>query len=241
MSLSEERLIAYADGELSAAEKAEVEAALAADPALAERAERHRQLRAKITRTYAPVLAEPVPERLMQAVRGAAPVVVDLASRRQAKTTLPLATLTAAAASLVVGLVAGAGLTRLQPPPMVSSGHGGLEARGALATALDSQLAVQPAPGVIKIGLSFRGADRRYCRTFQASGGGGLAGVACRNPEGWQVELAMAQAAPAQAEDYRTAGSSMPPPVLAKVQGMIVGAPLDAQGESDARAKGWRP
>ena len=47
MTFSEETLIAYADGELDAATRAALEAALASDPQLAQRIERHRALRAR--------------------------------------------------------------------------------------------------------------------------------------------------------------------------------------------------
>ena len=58
MSISDETLMAYADGELEPAQRAEIEAAMAADPKLAERVEQHRALRRKLNAAYDPVLLE---------------------------------------------------------------------------------------------------------------------------------------------------------------------------------------
>jgi anti-sigma factor RsiW len=69
MTLSDEILMAYADGELDAAQRAEVEAAMAADPDVARRVERHRALRRQFSATYDRVLLETVPDRLIAATR----------------------------------------------------------------------------------------------------------------------------------------------------------------------------
>ena len=71
MSIPDEKLMAYADGELDAVERAQVEAAIGADPSLARRVEKHRALRSKVSSAFNSVLDEPVPERLLNAVRGA--------------------------------------------------------------------------------------------------------------------------------------------------------------------------
>jgi len=60
--------MAYADGELEPAQRAEVEAALAADAKLAERVERHRALRRKLNAAFDPVLLETVPNTLVATV-----------------------------------------------------------------------------------------------------------------------------------------------------------------------------
>src|SRR5947209_480105 len=93
-----ERLMAYVDGELSPADRARFEAELAADPALAAEAARHRALASKVSGAYAPVLDEPIPPQLL-AVAAAAN---DRAPLRRA-----LPQWAAAAAALVIGVVAG--------------------------------------------------------------------------------------------------------------------------------------
>jgi hypothetical protein len=40
--------------------------------------------------------------------------------------------------------------------------------------------------------------------------------------------------------DYRTAGSSLPPSILAAVQAQIAGDPLNRDGEIRARQGGWQ-
>jgi anti-sigma factor RsiW len=88
MTISDEMLMAYADGELDAASRARVEAAMQEDPEIGKRVARHRALRETMQGAFSDVLNEPVPERLIQAARGqtAAPksAVVDLSAAREA-------------------------------------------------------------------------------------------------------------------------------------------------------------
>ena len=64
MKYDDEILMAYADGELDPARRAEIDAAIAKDPALARRVEQQRALRARLAGAFAKVLDQPVPERL---------------------------------------------------------------------------------------------------------------------------------------------------------------------------------
>lgn len=223
----DERLVAYADGELPADQIAQFEAELAADPGLAQAVERHRALARRLSAAYAPVLDEPVPSRLTSAVR------------QQPATRRGPPQWAAMAACLVVGVAAGVALTRYAGPQAgpIAARDGGLVATGRLETALTSQLASQTGP--IKLGLTFRTAAGRYCRTFQ-SPADRLAGLACREPAGWTLQ-ATARMAPAQTQsEYRTAGSDTPGAILAAVDGLIVGDPLDAAAERAARDGGWK-
>ncbi|WP_460826233.1 anti-sigma factor family protein, partial [Massilia terrae] len=61
MNISDDVLMAYADGELEAPQRAEVEQAMRADPKVAAAVERHRALRADVFAAFAGVLDEPVP------------------------------------------------------------------------------------------------------------------------------------------------------------------------------------
>jgi anti-sigma factor RsiW len=72
MTISEETLMAYADGELDAAARASVEAAMQEDPEIRERVARHHALREAMQGAFSAVLKEPVPERLLNAARGQA-------------------------------------------------------------------------------------------------------------------------------------------------------------------------
>ncbi|HEU4625592.1 MAG TPA: hypothetical protein VFS52_12545 [Steroidobacteraceae bacterium] len=75
MIITEELLMAYADGELAgpehAADRTRIEAALRADPQIARRIESHRALRRELSASFDRVLDEPVPARLAGAVRRA--------------------------------------------------------------------------------------------------------------------------------------------------------------------------
>ena len=67
--IPDEKLMAYADGQLDAAERDEVEAAMASHPEVARRVEQHRALRKKISAAFDPVLLETVPDRLVAVTR----------------------------------------------------------------------------------------------------------------------------------------------------------------------------
>ena len=71
-SVSENDLHAFVDGQLSPEQTAVVEAALARDPGLAARAAEFRGQSASLRDALDPVLAEPIPERLLAAAAPAA-------------------------------------------------------------------------------------------------------------------------------------------------------------------------
>jgi len=226
MSITDEMLMAYVDGELSEPQQMAVDSAVAADPALFEKLERHRRLRARMGGAFAEVLAEPAPERLVAAARPSN--VVPFPAQRRA-----VPAWAAMAACVAIGLVAGLSVPRLGSAPTIGSD---LRAHGQLASALDKQLASAPAQGAaVRVGLSFRSSDG-YCRTFTEET---VAGLACRERDGWKVRMAVARTA-GPASDYRTAASETPPQVLEAAQDLMVGEPLDARAEAAARAKDWR-
>jgi hypothetical protein len=230
--INDDKLMAYADGELGAEERAEIERAAAADPALRERLEAHQRMRAQLSGAYAGVMDEPVPERLIAAAQGPRTAdVVDLSARREARARWSVREWGAMAASLAGGLIIGLGVMNTQPP-MIAVTADGMSARGALERALDSQLASDEA-GAVRIGLTFRVEDGAYCRTFELTAGGAT-GIACREAEGWNVAMTAAQRAQG---DIRMAGASEA--VLNVVATMIDGDPLDAQAETQARDAGW--
>ncbi len=128
-------------------------------------------------------------------------------------------------------------------PPFAVGPAGPMVAQGALAVALNDRL-TSSATGAAKpvsIGVSFRSAAGPLCRTFQLGQGEGLAGVACREAQGWVVRAAITSPIPAATASGRTAGPDIPAPLLYVVQGMIQGRPLDVRAEAAARAADWRP
>lgn len=222
--IEERDIEAYVDGELPADRRRAVEAAIAADPAAAARVKAHRQLGTRLADAFDGVIDEPVPPQLVAAARRKKPPFVPVRLGPPAWAAM--------AASLAIGFV----LARsLAPEPLVESRGGRLVANGLLETALQRDLAGDAGARPIRIGLSFRARDGRYCRTF---GGEQLQGLACRADGRWAIELA-ARAPPSPAPDYRQAGVRTAPAVLAAVDALIDGPPLDAAGERAARDRTW--
>jgi len=238
--------MAYADGELDGPARAAVEAAMAADPQIAQRIAQHRALRRRVHCAFDAVLDEPVPARLLETAQGGPATlresnVVPLRRAPQRRFTWPQ--WTAIAASLIVGMIAGrmASLRPRNPVPIATTG-GTLLASGVLARALSGQLAShQSAADPVRIGVSFRSRSGGYCRTFTLRQPAALAGLACRAREGWRIGV-LARAAPPGGDSgtYRQAASSMPPALVAAVSDEMAGEPLDASGEAAARNRSWQ-
>lgn len=253
MNFSDETLMAYVDQQLDAETRAALEAAMTTDIDLARRVERHAALAAHIRSAFEPVLDEPVPLRLQQAVAvnasddntaHASADIIDFSQRRKPlRRHLPgrwsWPQWGAVAASLVVGVMAGRfGIFRQEVAPFATVG-GQFVARGGLEHALSAQLASAQSDTVpVRIGISFVAQSGEYCRTFMLAGGN--AGLACKADDVWHVRV-LAQAAGDQASGtYRMAGSGLPPAVMREVDAAIAGAPLDAAAEAAAQRRDWR-
>jgi hypothetical protein len=224
--VDEAMLMAFVDGELDAAEAARVELALAADPELKARVQAEQRLKATLAQRYDPILDEPVKERFA-AMLGANVVPIGSARRRPAFA-LRWPQAAAIAATLVAGVLAFQLVPADAPEPEPRV------AQGALAEALETQLASQPT-GATRIGVTFAAHDGRICRTFEASGATGLA---CRGAESWEL-MATGAAEGGRAGEYRQAGSGAAK-VMQLAQDMMAGEPFDAAAERRARDSGWR-
>lgn len=226
--IDEAMLIAWVDGELDEVSRRRVDRAVAEDPALAARLETHRALRARLTGHYAPVAAEPVPDAL-------------LATVRQGMTVVPLARPArrwnwAVGGSIAASLLLGLGIGRMAGGDGGPIGvqDGAMVARGDLAAALDTQLASAQDGAPIRMGLSFRRKGGGWCRSFA---GAAVAGVACREGAGWQLQAAVPGGG--QGTDYRQAASG-DARVMTTVDALMADAPVDAAGEAAAAKAGWR-
>ncbi len=252
MKLSDEILMAYVDGEVDDETRAAVEAAMQADVNVAQRVARQQALRQQLRAEFDGVLNEPVPERLTRAARTAPAAsttasVTDLSrARNEKRDRTPrrwsLPQWSAMAASLVLGVFVGHAMLRSPASSPIVARDGRLVAQDSLAEALSNQLASdQAAKAPVQVGLSFRSKTGEFCRTFVLRGGEGLAGLACREGEIWQIEAAVPNEALATDNDnYQMAGAKLPLAVLQAVEGRSDGEPLDADGEAAARQKGWR-
>jgi hypothetical protein len=232
MTISEETLMAFADGELDAAGRAAVEAAMREDPEVAKQVARHRVLRSRLQVAFAEELADPVPQRLLSVVRDASAArasnVVDLhearaasaraaqaraagqsagAERTQSRTSWRQ--LGSIAAGVLLGLGIGYVTWRQGGAPIERGASGALVANGQLAAALSGQLAAEQAgASAVHINVSYLANSGEYCRSFTlASGGAATAaasGVACKVRQQWQIQ-ALVQGAPVQAAPMQAA------------------------------------
>lgn len=226
--IDEAMLIALVDGELDEVNRRRVERAVADNPALAERLAQHRAIRESLSGHYAPVAEEPVPDRF-RALLTESETVVPMT--RPVRRWGGWAMGGAIAASLVLGLAVGR-FSGGETGPIGMQG-GTLMAQGELARALDGQLASAQDGATVRMELSFRRKGGGWCRSFD----GAVAGVACRQDDGWQVQQILPGMT--QGSDYRQA-SSADARLMATVDALIDGAPVDAAGEKAAQAKGWR-
>jgi len=250
VNYDDETLMAYADGELDAARRAEIATALEKDPALTRRVEKHRALRAEVASAFAGVVDQPVPERLVAAANGETMAagkertprhdkVLQFPSRgaRAPGPGWGVREWGAMAASVVLGVLISWRVFAPSEQGLLAVNGGALVAHGDLATALDRQLASdQRRDEPVQIGVTFKSRDGNYCRSF-ALPATRTAGLACRVGGDWQVAATAVTEIPAG--QVQQAASAMPAAVLAAIDARIAGEALDAAGEENARLGGW--
>ena len=235
MTITNETLMALVDGELSPDEIQRVEAELRTRPDLAAYVEEQRELRHQLHASFDAMMNAPMPSKLRDAVEETQPSLTWRLANSWRNTSRGVIWTSIPAAALAAGVVIGVVLSGTASNTLIDARGGALVARGALAHALDNQLAAAgPAQGP-QIGISFRDRNNHYCRTFSTPK---MGGVACRDAAGWNIAaLSERNAEPTGA--YSTAGSAMPDVVRDAVHGMIAGAPLDAAQEAEAKRQGW--
>jgi anti-sigma factor RsiW len=156
---SDERLVAYLDGELEVAQRREVEAWLDADPAARQRMASLAESAHRLRLAFDEAIHEPVPERLIAAARGeTAPpqagaqilrfrrrLGAQIVAPRRWRIGLPVA------ASLL-GLLVGSGIAYLAPGKLALDGIAGKQA--ALETTAANNLWLDNAAGYFKLVVS---------------------------------------------------------------------------------------
>jgi hypothetical protein len=243
----DEILMAYADGELDPARRAEIDAAIAKDAGLALRVEQQRALRARLVGAFSKVLDQPLPERLEAAARGGATSVASVGRgnvlqfpARSARAPSPpwrAREWIAVAASLLLGVLLSWRLLGPAGSGLIEAGQDGLLARGELARALENQLASeQRGDEPVLIGLTFRARDGNYCRSFVLRAAQ-TSGLACRVGSDWQIPATDSSGMP-QGQMHQ-ASSAMPPAILRAIESRMDGAALDAEAEQNAKLSGW--
>lgn len=238
--ISEERLIAYIDGQLDSEALLKIESRIASEPALAERAAAHRWLARQVTAAYGPPPPAEDNEALIARFGLGNRPVVALSDRRPfvgRRLQMKVPALTALAASLVLALIAGSNaltstssLNRVPEGPPIAG--------GMLAASLSNQLAGEP--GRVRIGLSFR-SDKGVCRTFRSNRGD--SGIGCREGDHWVVPIMTTDQVQKDVDAstvYRLAGGDIPAVVMAEVDRRIKGEPLSPADEKLLREHRWR-
>lgn len=223
----EERLAAWLDGALLPDEAAAFEREMAADPALARRAQEWRANDAFIAAALAPLAAAPLDDAML-ARMGLGDPSPPLAAndnppwwRRHA---LPLGGALAASLAAVLLLATPRGA----PQP------------DGLSLALDTTPSLQKARladgRVIEPTLTVRAADGRWCREFRS---GAQTGLACRDAKGWRVEATSGRTGPADQGEIGLAGGADGAGLDATYRRIGASDPLGAGEEAQLIAKGW--
>ena len=145
------------------------------------------------------------------------------------------------AAAAVAALTLGLWLRTQAPAPLWREADGIRIATGVLAEGLDRALASAPAPSdAVRIGLSFRDREGRWCRSFTLPAEA-LAGLACRRGDGWRlVASAALDAPPVDGDTLRQASADLPPAIRDAIDARIAGDAAEAGQERAARAADWR-
>jgi hypothetical protein len=260
-TLSDEMLMAYADDELAADDRAKVEAALAQDPAIAGRLAAFAATGRALGKLYSAPMLEPVPQRLIDAVVGPAKASATVISFNKPQRAKPWAVPQWAIAASVSALVVAAGMQWQAKQKstgagemygLAVSGDGVKIAGPELASALNSALSATSAqhvidgqPASIKPVFSFEATSGTYCRQYQIdrTDAPPLGGVGCRiDGVQWQIEGQVAIAAQRPAADGKIvpAGRESSAAVDAMVDKIIGGDVMGTDAETAAIKEGWR-
>lgn len=242
--MTDERLMAYADGMLSDAEAAEVEAAVGREPLLAARVLMFRETAARLADLSTALKAD-VPAGLEDRVRALAAEtntpdpVVDLSAKRKARQVplwqLPLA------ACLFLGIgVAGTLLLRKDVSEIDQALHvTGLEHPAFLA-ALDDLPSGKSREitggGEVAAIASFTNAQGELCREieYRPLAGRTIVSVSCFEETSWSVRFAVAATT---ADDTGYAPASSLETLDAYLSASQAGAPLSPDAEAAALGK----
>ena len=257
--ISDEMIMAYADGELGDDDRRAVEAYLAGNPAAAARLRAFEVSGRSLARLYDDAMRQPVPAYLVETVRTAkvarpvsaglrAYLAGALGSVVAAPSALPMTA--ALACALLAGGAAGWGIHALSGPQRGSTNvavltGGGLVASAALQRALETMPSGRPAPEgndqrfAVTPRLSFLSQSGRYCRQYEM-GAPQFAGVSCRSPDGeWRIELHMPARALKASNDRIAPAGGPASAIESAIDAMIKGDALGPDEEAQLIAKGW--
>jgi hypothetical protein len=254
MNVSDEQLMAYADGELAGRQADEIGRAIERDPGLARRLKVFQATGKTLSPHFSAVLEMQPPAEMLHAIRGAtiskraAGIAVPLAGATRRMLGLiglgpsPWPMLAGIAAGVVIGAMAtwqpgGRSPTSLsalvveQGPLLLAAGPlvETLEARTMAATQLESG----------KVYSTFQVEDGSYCRYYETAN---HSGIACRKaPNVWQIVAIGASSAGAGPDKSTIAdgGGARAVADLATTMTAESTAALDAEAEAALIARAW--
>lgn len=247
MSWSDEKLSAYLDGELPHEEMEQLERDLAADSVLAGRLDRMTGANQAFLTAAADIDAAPLPARtealLANAGKTESARIIPFPRRVLAF----VVEHRAVAASLVCAAAAYALGTSVMPDTAsdIPASNGLIASASPLYRVLEqgaSGAAVQLPGGIdAKPQLTFLTANDAVCRQYElTTPGGAVEGIACRQDEGWRVQVASFASGRIGQGDYQTASSGRSAALEAFIDANISGSPLNGAEESELMARGWR-
>ena len=243
MTINDDILSAFLDGELSAHEMAAVQDAIANDAEIANRFEQLASVNALVQKQAALIDQVPMPAAVLALLQGndAKPAnnVVELSAFRKAKqqTIKVLREHAALAASiaLVVGFAGGQWLSDGQAPV-----NDGISAQFAALdiTASGQQVALSDG-SALTTRFSFIDTSARFCRQYQVQDSTGSSeNLACRDQSGWELVASARSSALSGMETYTPA--SGPRLLDGLLDVMMSGQALDQAEEQTAISNQWR-
>ncbi|MFP8833337.1 anti-sigma factor family protein [Hydrogenophaga sp. XSHU_21] len=245
--IDDDTLVAYLDGRLDDAHSAQIEARLAEDEAARRRLDELAQASELARRAFDPVLREPLPPTMIDAIwRATDP-------RRASRWRAWLASVTRlqggwsvggprlALASLVLALGVGWLAQGLWRGDALQAGD--TLAEGSLTLALDtahSGEVLRTRTATLELLGSFLAADGRACRALQQrSGEVDTLAVACRDGGAWQVAFAESGSADRGADGYAPASDARAEAADAYLREVLRASSLDESEERGFIARGW--
>lgn len=226
MTMTDERLMAYADNELSDDEMREISALAQADPAIAAKIAHFRAQRAALGDAFAPILQEPTPLHFVAAIRAGARRSSQGGWIRTGAIGMAMA------ASFAAGFV----IAPPSTPSVLVADANGLVAQGVLRDALNTQASGAAVNGVA-IAMTTPAKAGGVCRAFLADlGDQSIEAVACAESANepsspWRVTAMATRAATDSDSAYRTAAGAVSPAILAALDAQRDGDPFGADQE----------
>ncbi len=235
IKVTDEMLMSLADGELEEFIAVEVARAAEADPVLAMRLNEFKRTRNLAKAAYADILQERVPERLSTAARRPRRLLAGWRDWR-----VPLLPVGIAVAASIAGFALALAVMWAGP------GSSFLPTQDQIALVLDSAASgekmaladnrsIEPTATYVTL--------ERVCRSFRVTGTTADAvawlGVACRDDDKWQLEMAVAEGIPGSS-DFAPASDRATQSVDTFLDAAGAGESLDDQTEKRLRLNGWR-